>query len=236
MSLVWRSCLVTLAFLAVVYMFVRPSPAASPYPTVDVALVLAADASGSVDNRELEIQREGYATAIMHPDVIAAIGDGPHGRVLVAYFEWSGCTDQKVRVGWSIIEDDASARNFAARLTGKERLVTAGSTCVSGALRFADALLLAVPEVAERYVIDISGDGTEIAGFATVGLVRDAITARGVTINAMPVLVDPDGSPDGLMKFYETVVIGGPAHFIEPAADFHDIGPALRRKLVQEIG
>jgi hypothetical protein len=235
MAVVWRSAIIAVLAMLAAYVLVRAA-AASDYPTVDVALVLAADASGSVDNRELEVQRQGYAAAITDPAVIEAVTAGPHGRVLVAYFEWSGCTDQKVRVGWSIIEGEDSAKAFASRLLGTDRSVTAGSTCVSGALRFADALLIAAPEVAERRVIDISGDGTEIAGFATVGLVRDAITARGVTINAMPILVDPDGSPDGLMKFYETVVIGGPSHFIEPAADFHDIGPALRRKLVQEIG
>jgi hypothetical protein len=232
----WRASLVALAAFAVLYVFAAAALAQGEYPTADVALVLAADASGSVDNREIKVQRDGYAAAITHPDVVAAIADGPHGRILVAYFEWSGCTDQKVRVGWTVIDGEDSARAFAARLVGGDRLVTAGSTCVSGALRFADALLIAAPEVAERRVIDISGDGTEIAGFATVGAVRDAITARGVTINAMPILVDPDGSPDGLRLFYETSVIGGPASFIEPAKDFHDIGPALRRKLVQEIG
>ncbi len=41
--------------------------------TVDLELVLAVDSSGSIDGHEFALQRLGYARALTHPDVLAAI-------------------------------------------------------------------------------------------------------------------------------------------------------------------
>ena len=56
---------------------------------VDVALVLAVDVSRSMAPRELTIQREGYAAALNHPDVVRAISQGAYGRIAVTMFEWA---------------------------------------------------------------------------------------------------------------------------------------------------
>lgn len=224
-----------LAFAALVAAFcaMMAVRAEAGYPTSDVLLVLAVDASGSVDGTELKLQREGYAAALTHPDVIQAITEGAHGRILVAYFEWSGCTDHGQEITWSVIDSEDSARLVAAQIIQPGRRVTSGTTCIAGALTRAGELIAAAPEQAERTVIDISGDGPEIAGAPAVQDIRDKLIGRGITINGMPILVDPDA---GVADFYERFVVGGPAHFIEPAKDFGDIEPALRRKLVQEIG
>jgi hypothetical protein len=52
--------------------------AAQPAESVDLELVLLADASGSIDNAEIRFQREGYAAAITHPDVLWAIAQSYH--------------------------------------------------------------------------------------------------------------------------------------------------------------
>ncbi|MCH8097452.1 MAG: DUF1194 domain-containing protein, partial [Proteobacteria bacterium] len=57
---------------------------------VDVELVLAVDASGSVDGEEYILQRAGYAKAFSHPRVIAAIRSGVHRAIAVTYVEWTG--------------------------------------------------------------------------------------------------------------------------------------------------
>jgi hypothetical protein len=44
---------------------------------VDLLLVLAVDASGSIDANEFRLQREGCAEALTHPAVLSAIGAGP---------------------------------------------------------------------------------------------------------------------------------------------------------------
>ena len=52
---------------------------------VDLELVLLADATGSIDDAEIRFQREGYAAAIIHPDVLSAIASGPHQQIAVTY-------------------------------------------------------------------------------------------------------------------------------------------------------
>lgn len=48
---------------------------------VDLELVLLADASRSIDDGEIRLQRRGYAAAITHPDVLAAITGGYLRRI-----------------------------------------------------------------------------------------------------------------------------------------------------------
>ena len=52
---------------------------------VQLELVLLADATGSIDQAEIEFQRRGYATAITSPDVVDAIEAA--GRIAVTYVE-----------------------------------------------------------------------------------------------------------------------------------------------------
>ncbi len=59
--------------------------AAAADDAVDLELVLLADASGSIDNAEILFQRQGYATAITHPDVLNAIAGGYLRRIAITY-------------------------------------------------------------------------------------------------------------------------------------------------------
>ena len=53
------------------------------------------DISGSIDPDEAKLQREGYVKAFRDPVIIKAILGGSHGRIAVAYFEWSDAWVQK---------------------------------------------------------------------------------------------------------------------------------------------
>ena len=77
---------------------------------VDLALVLAADVSRSVDAAKFHLQREGYVQAMTDPRVIEAIKSGPHGRIAVCFIEWSGVASQKLVMDWSLIANAESAR------------------------------------------------------------------------------------------------------------------------------
>ena len=61
-------------------------------------LVFLADASGSIDNAEILFQRQGYATALTHPDVLNAIAGGYLRRIAVTYVGWDSADSQKVVV------------------------------------------------------------------------------------------------------------------------------------------
>ena len=50
--------------------------AAQPVERVDLELVLLADATGSIDDTEILLQRQGYAEAMVDPQVLWAIDNG----------------------------------------------------------------------------------------------------------------------------------------------------------------
>jgi hypothetical protein len=82
---------------------------------VDLELVLAVDVSGSIDEAEARLQREGYVNAILHPEVVAAVKGGMLRRVAVTYVEWAGLYQNTV-VNGHLIEDERSAAAFAQKL------------------------------------------------------------------------------------------------------------------------
>jgi hypothetical protein len=90
--------------------------------------------------------------------------------------------------------------------------------------------------------IDISGDGPNNSGRA-VTPVRDALIARGITINGLAISLPPhDGSvrlnsfgESYIEKYYKGCVIGGPGAFVIAVSILPDFEKAIRRKFVFEI-
>jgi hypothetical protein len=206
-----------------------PSSAQSPQP-VDLALVLAVDASGSVDRVRFELQKQGYVAAFRHPRVIGAIQTGPSQAIAVIMMQWTGPALQVTAVPWTRISDAASANAFADAVARAPRALFGGGTSISGAIDTSMALLFDNPYRAARRVIDISGDGSNNRG-RSVNQARDEAVARGVGINGLPILaLEPD-----LDRYYRENVIGGPGAFVIAAKDFETFGEAILKKLIAEI-
>ena len=108
-------------------------PAAAEDVPVDLELVLAVDISGSVDESEAQLQREGYIAALRHPHVIEAIQGGMFGSIALTYVEWAGDHYQRTMLDWTLIEDAAGAHGFADALA-ETPLMTAHWTSISGAI------------------------------------------------------------------------------------------------------
>ena len=89
-----RFCLI---FCTLLCLIVAPT-AAQQATEVDVELVLAVDVSRSMTARELEIQRRGYAEALISEPVVQAISSGLIGRIALRYVEWSGIGQQRIIV------------------------------------------------------------------------------------------------------------------------------------------
>ena len=197
---------------------------------VDLALVLAVDASGSVDQFRFELQKQGYVAAFRHPRVIGAIQSGPAQAVAVIMMQWTGPALQVTAVPWTRISDAASANALADKIAAAPRALFGGGTSISGAIDASMALLFDNPYRAGRRVIDISGDGANNRG-RSVNQARDEAVARGVGINGLPILVlEPD-----LDRYYRENVIGGPGAFVIAAKDFETFGEAILKKLIAEI-
>jgi len=214
---------------------------------VDLQLVLAADVSSSMDDDEVQLQRDGFAAAFRDPDIIQAIISGPNGRIAVTYFEWSGRQNQNVIVPWTIIDSAESGNGLASTMS--ELSVTrirlgAGRTSVGAALQFSENLLATSGFTSERRVIDISADGVSNTG-PEVRPVRDGILAAGIVINGLPILIGSDmeftpfARPTGrayeLVTFFRDSVVGGPGSFFFPATSVNSFYQSLRLKLITEI-
>ncbi|MBI1243518.1 MAG: DUF1194 domain-containing protein [Alphaproteobacteria bacterium] len=204
---------------------------------VDLELVLAVDVSRSIDEREYDLQRRGYVNALTHPNVLAAIHATPSGRIAVTLVEWSGADFQKVVVPWMAISDAASAQEFADRLLVEPRSFW-GWTSISGAIDFSAGLFGKVYE-GRRRVIDVSGDGVNNSG-RPASDARDDALARGIGINGLVIMNDPQPSFRGvpqppLDEFYRENVIGGPGAFVIAVDDFESFAYAMVNKLVKEV-
>jgi len=213
-------------------------PGAAPaQEAVDVELVLAADGSGSIDDDELRLQREGYASALQSPDVLNAIRGNQHGALAIAYMEWGGPFSQHLIVEWHVVRDEASAAVFAEKLRTRPRAAT-GYNSISAAIDFSVNLIETNPQVGDRRVIDVSGDGPNIGG-RPVTQARDEAVAKNVVINAL-VIERPGGTVrrvagEPLSAHYERDVIGGPGAFVMVADQTRSFADAVRQKLVLEI-
>jgi hypothetical protein len=208
---------------------------------VDVALVLVSDVSRSIDDSEYALQKEGYSTAFTDPKVLAAIRGGPAGAIAVSYVEFAGESQTTTVIDWTIIHDEASARDFITKLNAAPRAFY-GRTAISAGIDQAVQNLARSGLQAERRVIDVCGDGTNNAG-RDVTAARDDAVAAGITINGLAIINDHPVSwtyahvqpPGGLDNYYRENVTGGPGSFVVAVHDFHAFGEAMTRKLLSEI-
>jgi len=226
------------AALAVFFLLISLPNARAQDLAVDVELVLAVDVSWSMDYEEQRVQREGYASAFRHPDVIDAIRHGGWGRIAVTYLEWAGSVFQEVVVPWTIVEDAGSAEKFAASLSsgpiGRLR-----RTSISEALTYVSGLFDGNGVAGLRRVIDVSGDGPNNEGRPVLEA-RANVLEKGIIINGLPILIGHPGSfsffdINDLDVYYEDCVIGGFGSFIVPVTAVDQFAAAIRRKLVLEI-
>jgi hypothetical protein len=200
----------------------------------DLELVLLADASGSIDQREIEFQRQGYAQAITDPEVLGVIANTAYGSIAVTYVEWAA--NQAVVADWTLIDGPESAALFAAELLNKPRQAY-GRNAIGAALLEGLRLMETNTFDGWRRVIDFSGDSVGNFSGPSIAEARATVVAAGVTINALPILRpdDPGRAQGGLEAQYETQIIGGIGAFVVTAKNRTSFAEAVKRKLILEI-
>jgi len=197
---------------------------------VDVLLVLAIDASGSITPEEFQLQREGCAEAIGHPSVLAAVAGGPAGAIGIAMVEWGAPGGAATVVEWHRVADAAGAGVAAAAFRAAPRSRQSWNA-IGDAIDHGVRLIAAAPWRGAEKVIDISGDAPDMRGLRPASVARDDAVASGITINALAIL----GGTPGLEERYAAEVIGGPGAFVLAAEGRADFARAIRAKLVREI-
>ena len=224
--------MVALAILAFFSMQVRAET------EVDLELILAVVISGSVDDEEARLLRQGHVAALRDPKVIQAIKGGFLGKIALTYIEWAGYGHIEIVVGWSIIKDKASAEAFAAKLA-RVPYDTASRTAIS------DMIMASIPAFRDngiagsRRVLDFAGDGANNYGLPVIKA-RNRAVRQGIVINGVPILSKHyDGfkytTAQYLDTYFEKCVIGGMGAFVVVANGFKDFARAIKRKMVLEI-
>ncbi len=204
------------------------------------ALALGLDVSGSVDAQEYRLQINGLAAAFDNVAVRDALLSSPGAPVSVMVYEWSGPSDQAVIAPWVTMVDAASLNGFIETLQQTARRDVSPGTALGTAMALGAVYLDEKPACWKR-TLDISGDGKSNLGPRPRD-VKDAISARGVTVNAL--VIGADGSGFGgqgqgeigeLSSYFRAEVITGPDAFVETALGFDDYEAAMTRKLLREL-
>jgi hypothetical protein len=139
-----------------------PAGASAASGEADVALVLAIDVSGSVDDDRFKLQREGVAAALESEEVAAALSSGVNQAIEIAVVEWA--EEQRLLVSWTILRGRDDLESLATRLRSASRSWVHTMTDPGGGIAAAEHLFAEQPLVSLRQVIDVSGDGRQNTG------------------------------------------------------------------------
>jgi hypothetical protein len=199
----------------------------------DLALVLAIDGSGSINDRDFSLQQDGYAAAFRDPRVQSALASA--GVADVAVVLWGDASMAPQILPWHRLVSPEDAVRLAQDLSDMPRRVT-GDTGIGSGLWTALDLLEEGQSCALRRIINVSGDGVESFGARPVrqvslAVARDRAKAMAVTINGLAITTEDDQ----LQDWYRARVISGPEAFVMTAASFEAFGEAIIRKLSREI-
>ncbi len=200
---------------------------------VDLELVLAIDASSSVDEAEWALQQQGYAAAFRDERVVAAIRSGPTKRIAIAVLVWADSSVPKWGSDWFVLSLPADAERFATFMAALPR-IPEGGTGIGAGIAIAIRKLERNGLEAPRQVVDVSGDGRETPARENVVMMPMAnamARARGVIVNGLAIL----NEDAGLAGWYRDNVIAGPGSFMMSVGDYSDFAAAIVRKLIREI-
>jgi hypothetical protein len=207
---------------------------------VGMQLILAADVSGSVNATRYKTQQEGYLEALGDPRVLGVIGELDPPVLAITFIAWA--REQEIMVPWMRVQDAKSMDLFRNRLKDTQRPTLIGiNTLISRAMLFCDRQF-DQEFIGGRKVIDVSGDGDDNQGIVGLHRVRDALVAKGVVVNGLPIIVKPPEyifppqPPEGLDVYYRRHVVGGEGHVIIESIGFDNFKQAILQKLLLEIG
>ncbi|WWR46949.1 DUF1194 domain-containing protein [Roseovarius sp. S88] len=192
----------------------------------EIALVLAVDVSGSVDNNEYRIQMQGLADGLRDASVSEAL---VAQEAAVMVLQWTGSSRQRAVTPWTRMTDFDVLEGFATRVETAPRVWRNFSTAIGEALAFASAQFADVPNC-ERWVIDISGDGSSNEGVDPKD-VHNVLSISNIVVNA---LVIEGAEPQITEYFWENVILGNGA-FVITANSFEDYPNRMQRKLLREV-
>lgn len=228
-----------IAFFLVTSLFL-PLPARAE--SCRLALVLALDVSGSVNEIEYAQQLNGLSEALNSSEVRDTILADRSNPIHLAVFEWSSQNHQFLIQPWIALDTHASIDLAVHRIRAYRKKRAGLKTALSTAMLFAGELLAQKRECWQK-TIDVSGDGKNNIG-PDPKQVYKLNAFADVTVNAL-VVSDPSPVDSALAAeeisdldlklYFENNVIHGPAAFSMIAYGYKDYARAMQRKLLREM-
>src|SRR6476660_612376 len=118
-------------FLPILLLLPPAPPAHAQETPVAIELVLALDASASVDKQEFALQVEGLAAAFRDPDVQRAVEDLQPLGVAIAVVQWAGPGDPPTVLPFTQMNSGRDAKAFAFRMGLIHRFMWASVTSIA---------------------------------------------------------------------------------------------------------
>jgi hypothetical protein len=205
-------------------------PAQAAETEADVALVLAIDVSGSVDDDRFALQRQGVAAALESEDLAALLASSQSGAIEIAVVEWA--EEQNLVLPWTIVRNRDDLIAAARRIRRAARSWVHTKTDPGSGIAAADLLFATAPLAPARKVIDVSGDGRQNVGEVPTRDARDTAVAHADTVNGLPITLGDDPHVD---DWYRQNVVGGPGAFVVVANGYDAFAAAFRQKLLLEV-
>jgi hypothetical protein len=194
-----------------------------------LALVLAMDASKSMDSTDFELAFDGTAAALRHAAVQEAIlAQIP--PVALSAFEWSGQHHQRIVHHWAVLRSREDIEAFATSLERHQRGGIGQRTGTGSALQFSYAFLEEGPDCS-RKVVDVASDGYSTDGMTPAEFYASD-PAPEVTVNA---LVIGGRSRPHLWAYFNGEVLHGPGAFSVATTGYQDLAQAILEKLLREL-
>lgn len=197
---------------------------------VDLALVMAVDASASISRGTLDFQLRGHAAAFRHAAVPQAIADGVERRIAVMLAQFAGPDTLAALIPWRVLASKADCLALADAIDQAPGIAMGGSTAIGSAVVGAVSLLDAAPYRTRRRTLDLVSNGFSNAGLNPF-TARAHAAAAGVTVNALAILDEFDW----LEGYYAENVIAGEGAFVRTADTPDSFAQAFLEKLVTEI-
>lgn len=205
-------------------------PALAARPRVDLALLLAIDASASITRGILDFQLRGHAAAFRDVSVAQGVAAGRHGAVAVALAQFAGPESFATLLPWTRLASGADCQAFAQRIDGLPGVAMGGSTALGSGIVQAVRRLDEAPFEAEKRTIDLVSNGFNNAGIDPRSAGAHA-AAAGVTVNALAILDEYDW----LEEYYRDTVVAGDGAFVKACDGPDSFTNAFRAKLIAEI-
>jgi Protein of unknown function (DUF1194) len=223
-------CATFISTFACLVMFQIPVAGAAERTVVAIELLLALDASASVERQEFQLQLQGLALAFRDPEVIAAVENLKPLGVAIGLSQWGGRGQVRMTIPFTHIASANDAKAFGFLVGRSFRFIGATGTSIVTGIEHGLAELESNAFDGYRRVIDVSGDGEDNSGLSLEDA-RENARAQGVIINGLAIEADEPR----LMQYYLDNVRTGAGAFVERANDFEDFARAIKQKLLREL-